>query len=119
MVQEDAARLGELDPSAIAAEELHTDGALELKDLLRETGLGDVEAFRRSPEVEFLGHDDEVPELTEIYCCHRSGPLLTVAPTHIMPRIFQLCRSSCQLTLSYDILEEVAQSERQGYGGWA
>ncbi len=116
MVQEDAARLGELDASAIAAEELDTDGALELQDLLRETGLGDVEAFRRSPEVEFLGHDDEVPELTEIYRCHRSGPPLTVAPTHIMARILQLCRGSCQLTRSHDIVEAMP-SGAKGYGG--
>jgi hypothetical protein len=61
-----------------------------------------VEAFRRSPEMKFFGDGDEIPELTEIYACHRSGPLLTVAPTRIMRHILQLRPGSCQLTYSCD-----------------
>jgi hypothetical protein len=90
MVEEDAPGLGEFDASAIAAQELNPHRPLELQDLLRETGLGDMETFCGSPEMELLRDSDEVPELTEIYRCHASGPPVTVAPTHIMPRIFQL-----------------------------
>jgi hypothetical protein len=74
MFQEDAPGLRELDSSAIPSQELDTDGALELQDLLRETRLGDMEAFRRSPEVKLFGDRDEVPELTEIYGWHPLTP---------------------------------------------
>jgi hypothetical protein len=83
MVEEDAAGLGELDASAIAVQELDADGVLELQDLLRETGLGDVESFRRSPEMELFSHGDEVPELTEIHGCHRPR-LQTVTSTYFV-----------------------------------
>ena len=58
-------------PRRSRLEELDADGALELQDLLREARLGDVEAIGCPPEVELFGDGDEVPELTEIYACHR------------------------------------------------
>ncbi len=84
MIEEDAPCLRELNSSAIPSQELDADGALELQDLLGKARLGDVETFRRSPEMKFFGDGDEVPELTEIYTCHRSGPLPTVAVSRIM-----------------------------------
>ena len=105
VVEEDAAGVGELDSSAIADEELDADGAFELQDLLRETRLGDVEAIGCPPEVELLGDGDEVPELAEINACHRRPSPDRCACVH-HPIIFRLREASCQLTLSYDMVEE-------------
>jgi hypothetical protein len=87
MVEEDTPGVRELDAPAIAAQELDTGGALELQDLLGETGLGDVESFRGSPEMKLLGNRDEVPELTEIDACHRSASLDRCPLVH--PYIFR------------------------------
>jgi hypothetical protein len=74
VVEEHATCFRDLDASAIAAQKLDADGALELQDLLGQSGLGDVEAIRCSPEMKLLRHGDEVPELTEIYSRHSASP---------------------------------------------
>jgi hypothetical protein len=53
--------------SAAVDEELGSQLTLEVTDLLRERGSGNVKAFRRPTEMKFLGNGDEVGQLPEFH----------------------------------------------------
>jgi hypothetical protein len=63
ILQEDLPGLGQLDPAPVALEQRDPQLVLELGDLPAESGLGDVEALGRPPEVELLGDGDEVAQV--------------------------------------------------------
>ena len=74
-VAQDVARLleqrdaggGERDAALGAVEQLDSELLLELAYLLAHRGLGHVEALGGAAEVQFLGHGDEVPQMTEFH----------------------------------------------------
>jgi hypothetical protein len=57
----------ELDPAGRPDQELDADLGLELLDLLRQRGLGDVEPLGRAAEVALLGHGDVVAQVTQLH----------------------------------------------------
>ena len=60
--------------AAIAHEQLHPDTGLERLDLLRERRRGDVQTRRRPPEVQLLGHGDEVAQLPQFHPAQVTPP---------------------------------------------
>jgi hypothetical protein len=68
--QQEAAGRRELHAPARALEQRHAEGALELPDLLAQPGLGDVQPLGRAPEVQLLGHGDEVAQVTQLDAVH-------------------------------------------------
>jgi hypothetical protein len=61
-----AAGLGELHAAPRPNEQLHVERPLEPRDRLRECRLADVQARRRPPEVQLLGHSHEVAKVPEV-----------------------------------------------------
>ncbi len=104
LVEEHPPGIRELNASPIADEQLDTDGALELLDLLRQTRLGDAESLRRSAEMKLLGDGDEVPELTELYVCGhclnrlRRPPLSATFVHHPLVWMKVLSTDACHMT---------------------
>lgn len=66
LLNEYAARRGELDRAASAIEQRRAELAFEAADLLTEARLRDVEAMRRSAKVAFLGDRENVSEVAEL-----------------------------------------------------
>ena len=66
MLQKDPARFREPHAATVANEELHTEGALQSSDLLRQPRLGDLQALCRPAEVSLLGHCDEILQLPQL-----------------------------------------------------
>ena len=64
---------GELGSPAVARQERDPEPSLERLDLLREPWLSDSEAFSGPAEMPFLGHGEEVLELTELQATHVSS----------------------------------------------
>lgn len=62
-----SARGCELDAAGIALEKGKTDPCLELAYLLGERRLRHMELFRGSPEVQLLGHGEEIPEVPQLH----------------------------------------------------
>ena len=69
LVEERAARGGELDAAVGAVEQHDVQLALELADLLAERGLRDAQARRGAAEMQLLRDGQEVAEVAEL---HRS-----------------------------------------------
>ena len=63
--EEQPSGFGQFDLSAGALEQLHADLRFEALDRLAKGRLGHVQALGGSPEVQFLGHGDEVPDLSQ------------------------------------------------------
>ena len=61
------AGVGDRDPPRGAFDERQAELLLELLDLLRERGLGDVLPLRRTGEALFVGKRDQVPELAQFH----------------------------------------------------
>src|SRR3954451_9931147 len=78
---------GEHDAARRAVEQPHAELLLELADLLADRGLGDVEAIRRTAEVQLLRDRDEVPQVTEF---HARSPSISLG---LWPRR-RRCRST-------------------------
>jgi hypothetical protein len=66
VLEEDLARVRELDAAAVAAEQPDAELVLEAGDGLGQRRLGDVEALGGMPEMELLGDGDEVAELAKL-----------------------------------------------------
>ena len=58
---------GELDPAAVAQQQLGADLGLERLDLLTQRRLRDVQALRRAAEVQLFGDGDEVSEVAQLH----------------------------------------------------
>src|SRR5438067_6491981 len=56
-----------IQPPVAAIEKIGPDLVLELPDLPAEGGLGDAQPPCCAPEVELLGHRDEVPQMSELH----------------------------------------------------
>lgn len=63
MLQQQRARLGQLDAGPGPVEQPHPQFAFQVADALGQRGLGHVQAFRGPSEVEFLGEDGEVAQM--------------------------------------------------------
>jgi hypothetical protein len=65
VLEEGGARVGQANAMARPNEELDTELAFQLADLLRERWLSDVQPFGRASEVQLLGDRDEVAKMAE------------------------------------------------------
>ena len=75
--QEKAAGFGQRHGTAGAVEQAHLQLLLQRADLLAERRLGHAEAFRGAAEVQFLGHGDEVAEVTQFHAIDTYGILIS------------------------------------------
>ena len=65
--KEGLARLGQLYPSRLAAEQLHLKFGFERPDLLAQRRLLDAEPSRRAGDMALLGDRDEVAKMTQFH----------------------------------------------------
>ena len=65
--KERSARVGQFNAAWFSAEELYVEFPLEAADLLTEGRLLYPEAFRRPGHMAFLGHGDEVAEMSQLH----------------------------------------------------
>lgn len=70
LVQQDRTGFGQGHRAAVTLQQGGTQTAFELTDRPRQWRLGHAQALRRAAEVQFLGHGDEVPQLS---CLHVSS----------------------------------------------
>lgn len=69
--QERLAGWGERDGSAVAGEQLDAELFFQEPYLLGQRGLGDEQSFGGAGEVQFLGHRDEVPQVSHMHIHNR------------------------------------------------
>jgi hypothetical protein len=84
----------QLGPATITDQERDTELALEGLDLLRQARLGDHQPFRGPSEVAFLGHGDEVSEVSEFQDAPlRLRPFFTAQSTTTVSHECSMLRS--------------------------
>jgi hypothetical protein len=65
--EEDPTGVGQLNVSLGSSQQRYLQALFQATDLLAQRRLGDAESESGSPEVQFLGHGNEVPEMSELH----------------------------------------------------
>jgi hypothetical protein len=68
LLEKQSSRFRQSYRSAAAAKQLHADFPLKIANLMRERWLRNVEAVRRSAEMQLFGDRNEIPEVAKFHC---------------------------------------------------
>src|SRR6185436_19997079 len=77
--QEAASRRGELHAARDTLEQWTADLALQVEDLTAQGRLRDPQSLGRAPEVQLLGHRDEIAEMPKLHVRRRAASRRAIA----------------------------------------